>query len=98
MRTARKARQRFDDATALRDRAILELAVPVRAAGCRAPGLGPYLLHASATHFVEGGADLKVVPDFLGHASPTTTERHTHVTRGRRLAVAEAFSPEGMRV
>lgn len=60
----------------------------------RAPGMRPHLLrHASATHFLEGGADLKVVQDFLGHASPTTTERYTHVTRGRKFQVYGTAHP-----
>lgn len=54
----------------------------------------PHMLrHTAATYLLRNGADLRIVQEFLGHASIVTTQRYTHVTKDDLVSTLRRCDP-----
>lgn len=62
------------------------------------PYINPHALrHSIATHMLDGGADIRIVQEFLGHVSIGTTQIYTHVSKRRLHGAVAASHPNWRR-
>lgn len=66
----------------------------VSAAGVT-PGSAHTFRHSYATHLLDGGADLRIIQELMGHENLTTTEHYTHVSTKRLRSAVDDFHPRG---
>lgn len=68
-------------------RSVEKIVVRYAAMAATRSNVHPHTLrHTFATHLMEGGADLRIVQELLGHSSPSTTQVYTHVTQNEARA------------
>jgi len=71
----------------------LELKGMARKAGLRGRVTPHQIRHSAATHMLEGGADIRVLQEYMGHSMITTTQRYAHVSAKLLTATCRKSHP-----